>query len=727
LNRERCIEILRNDFNIKDILPNSKGWVKVRCVLPGHNDKHPSAAFNLNNGVYSCIDENTLLQTDLGIKKIKDIEIGEMIYDENGELQQIENKFSRMCKKDELYKLNIKGMDSPLYITDDHKILVMKIKHCSKSFTNIKWCKENCHQIRHKRGCAQRFYKEYKEEWITIKELLNENFAVKAIFPKLYGEGISLDLAYILGYYCAEGSFDHTRLDFAAHLEEKEFLENEFIPKLKRVFGDKINPVIVQTTANGIHLRVSLNDYINIFHLVGKGVRNKRIPFELFKTVEEVGAFIDGLYMGDGCKSRTEYSIATVNEFLAFQIKSALLMLGKYSILRKVKQNPRDLYDKVREVTYHYEQSYFYSVIWRQSDSPKVSIGFFKNKNFWHYASIEKIEEERKVYDLQVENSHTYNANGIIIHNCFSCHTTTNIYKLISQLKNISYREAVQYIDNEIEVEQAPLNNLQNRNIETIEQQVLDKSTKKFFNTIPLLNPEDYEYTKLRGFTFDFCNEFDIQLAVNGFYKDYLIIPIRNKYYNLDTFEARKICQLQYLQKWFESRESLPILEKRFSELKELTHIKIKNGVIVDKDGLTSTNPILYYLLKTKVLYEPNSPLKSILWNIDNLDYNKDVIICEGLGSIPKIYQNYSTNVTCTFGSQISDAQIMLLNKFKGKKIFLSDWDSASYSMLAKIRNYVEDVFVFSEQTDDTHNDFIDKLNQGHIEVSRFLLNIFYI
>ena len=315
--------------------------------------------------------------------------------------------------------------------------------------------------------------------------------------------------------------------------------------------------------------------------------------------------------------------------------------------------------------------------------------------------------------------------NGV--YSCFSCHTTTNIYKLISQLKNISYREAVQYIDNEVEVEQAPLNNLQNRNIETIEQQVLDKSTKKFFNTIPLLNPEDYEYTKLRGFTFDFCNEFDIQLAINGFYKDYLIIPIRNKYYNLDTFEARKLCQLQYLQKWFESREPLSILEKRFSELKEKTHIRIKNGAIIDKDGLTSTNPTLYYLLKTKVLYEPNSPLKSILWNIDNLDYNRDVIICEGLGSVPKIYQNYSTNVTCTFGSQISDEQILLLNKFKGKKIFLSDWDKASYAMLAKIRNYVENVFVFSEQTDDTEIDFVNKLNQGYIEVSRFLLNIFYI
>ena len=314
--------------------------------------------------------------------------------------------------------------------------------------------------------------------------------------------------------------------------------------------------------------------------------------------------------------------------------------------------------------------------------------------------------------------------NGV--YSCFSCHTT-NIYKLISQLKNISYREAVQYIDNAVEVEQAPLNNLQNRNIETIEQQVFDKKAKQFFNTAPLLNPEDYEYTKLRGFTFDFCNEFDIQLAVNGYYKDYMIIPIRNEYYNLDTFEARKICQLQYLQKWFESTERQTELEKKFSELKELTHIKIKNGIIIDKDGLTSTDPVLYYLLKTKVLYESNSVLKSILWNIDNLDYDKDLIICEGFGSIPKIYQHYSTNVTHTFGSQISDEQIMLLNKFKGKKIFLSDWDKASYSMLAKIRNYVENVFVFSEQTDDIDIDFIDKLNQGYIEVSRFLLNIFYI
>ena len=315
--------------------------------------------------------------------------------------------------------------------------------------------------------------------------------------------------------------------------------------------------------------------------------------------------------------------------------------------------------------------------------------------------------------------------NGV--YKCFSCHTTTNIYKLISKLKNITYREAVQHIDGEIDVEQAPLNNLQNRNIETIEQQVFDKKAKQFFNTVPLLNPEDYEYTRLRGFTFDFCNEFDIQLAVNGFYKDYMIIPIRNKYYDLDTFEARKMHQLQYLQKWFESNGSQIELEEKFSDFKESTHIKIKEGVIIDKDGLIYNNSTLYYLLKPKVLYESNSILKSILWNTDNLDYEKDLIICEGLGSIPKIYQNYSTNVTSTFGSNISDEQIMLLNKFKGKKIFLSDWDKASYLMLAKIRNYIENAFVFSEQTDDTEIDFVDKLNQGYIEVSRFLLNIFYI
>jgi DNA primase len=315
--------------------------------------------------------------------------------------------------------------------------------------------------------------------------------------------------------------------------------------------------------------------------------------------------------------------------------------------------------------------------------------------------------------------------NGI--YNCFSCHTTTNIYKLTSQLKNISYSDAVKYIDGEIDVEQAPLNNLQNRNIETIEQQVFDRKARQFFNTTPLLNPENYEYTKLRGFTFDFCDEFNIQLALNGFYKDYIIIPIRNKFYNLDTFEARKLCQLEYLQKWFESKESLKELEKKFSALKEQTHIKIKEGAIVDKDGLTSTNPTLYYLLRTKVLYEANSALKSILWNIDNLDYEKDLIVCEGFGSIPKIYQYYSTNVTCTFGSKISDEQILLLNEFKGKKIFLSDWDEPSYSMLTKIRNYVENVFVFSEKSDDTDIDFVDKLNKGYIEVSRFLLNIFYL
>lgn len=312
-------------------------------------------------------------------------------------------------------------------------------------------------------------------------------------------------------------------------------------------------------------------------------------------------------------------------------------------------------------------------------------------------------------------------------YSCFSCNTKTNIYKLLSQLKNISYKDAVKYVDGEIEVENAPMNNLQTRIIEPETKQVFDKKTKQFFNTVPLINPEDYEYTRIRGFTKQFCEDFNIQKAVNGFYTDYMIIPITDSYYNLDTFEARKLMQLDYLRKWYISDDDLNKLEKLFSEEKEERHYKIKDRVITDKHGEDCSQRILFYLLKTKVLYESNSVLKSIIWNIDNLDFEQDLIICEGLGSIPKIYQHYSKNVTCTFGSQISDEQILLLKKFKGKKIFLSDFDKASYNLLIKVRNYLEDVWVFSEQTDDKDDDFIEKLNQGYIEVSRFLLNVYYV
>jgi len=65
-----------------------------------------------------------------------------------------------------------------------------------------------------------------------------------------------------------------------------------------------------------------------------------------------------------------------------------------------------------------------------------------------------------------------------------------------------------------------------------------------------------------------------------------------------------------------------------------------------------------------KVLYPPRGSV-STLFNLDNLDKEKPLIVVEGVMDIPKIWGGVTRNVTTTFGIQITNRQKILLRDFK--------------------------------------------------------------
>ena len=74
------------------------------------------------------------------------------------------------------------------------------------------------------------------------------------------------------------------------------------------------------------------------------------------------------------------------------------------------------------------------------------------------------------------------------------------------------------------------------------------------------------------------------------------------------------------------------------------------------------------------------------LFNIDNLDRNKPLVVCEGVMDIVRIWQSITKNVTCTFGSAIKAKQREVLKGFRDIIIF-SDSDSGG---LVSIKHMME-------------------------------------
>lgn len=314
---------------------------------------------------------------------------------------------------------------------------------------------------------------------------------------------------------------------------------------------------------------------------------------------------------------------------------------------------------------------------------------------------------------------------GII--NCFSCGYSSNIYKVISQRQNISYKEAIKYVHGDTleSIPKDPIQNLiQNKN-NFLEQEIHKTPIQNYnFVCTKFDNPSDYEYTRLRGFTKEFCKEFDIKIALSGLYTDYIIIPIVDTEQQFISFEARKLLQTEKLKvynhlnkdeinKWL-----LNTTLQRRIDILDFIYDKKKKGI-----ELTQLEE---YLIRNKVLYPKTTKVNCTIFNIDNLKYNEDLILVEGIASIPKIYQYYNKNVTSIFGCNLSIEQIKILKQFK-RILIISDNDIASYQMINMLQKYHDNVCVFDCITKDTEIDFIDKLkNSKVVSASQFLINRLY-
>ena len=78
------------------------------------------------------------------------------------------------------------------------------------------------------------------------------------------------------------------------------------------------------------------------------------------------------------------------------------------------------------------------------------------------------------------------------------------------------------------------------------------------------------------------------------------------------------------------------------------------------------------------------------LFNIDNLDTSRPLIVCEGIMDIVKIWSYIDRNVTCTYGASLKPQHKKDLEKFKDIIVF-SDSDEGGEHMIDYIYDFITD------------------------------------
>lgn len=331
-----------------------------------------------------CFPTGTLVQTVDGVKKIEDLEVGDLVLTHKGNYEPVE--FSNTKEHTgNLHCLSIAYTKKQIRCTPEHPIYAYR----DSSFQwieakNVKTTDYLCIPIKQN----------------STVSLLSEKFPVV----------IDETLAWWLGLYCAEGS--------VTKVSENSYNISFALAKHEKHLVDKV--VSIAKEYLGINFRIQ--EYHNWYQVRGyntelgkclsslfnKGSRNKHVPrVIMYGNSKNKEAFLNGLFEGDGDHQKTA-QLATASINLAYGVKQLLASLGVWANVSFVRQKCQ---------TGTFDQ---YRISWTQGCSghgAKIIENYLLRK-----VTSNHIESYTgKIHNLQVHRDNSF-VTEAIVHNCHYTH-----------------------------------------------------------------------------------------------------------------------------------------------------------------------------------------------------------------------------------------------------------------------------------------------------------------
>ena len=247
---------------------------------------------------------------------------------------------------------------------------------------------------------------------IAIPEqyLTRSNFGPELLGPQKFI--VDEDFLWMVGLYIAEGSSGTRCINFSLHLKEKEY-QNRLI-KIFKNYG--YNPVISKAKAKGLGVNVIVSSSILAEWFpqwLGTKCDKKQIPNEfMYLPGNKIQALIQGIYDGDG--SKRGHEIGQTSEYLAMQLVELLHRINEQPLIRQQKAKSLTPKGNKRKIAY--------CVNWAEhgfDHSSRKGRWDFKGDLLSKIKKISKVPFSGKVYNLEIEDDHSYIVNGVVVHNCF--------------------------------------------------------------------------------------------------------------------------------------------------------------------------------------------------------------------------------------------------------------------------------------------------------------------
>lgn len=385
-------------------------------------------SYNSDDNFDRCILKDNLITTFEGFKPIQDIVVGDRVLTDKGVIQNVTwiDKHKHTGNK---VKLKLTGDYRVLECTDNHPIKVAfttKKTHCFR--------KEAVNNIQYLRA-----------------DRLNYKYQFGLIPKRKLTESIDLpdDVLYLLGWVMSDGyvepngygvriTYQIDQLNCAKKCMNiiEEYLKDEQFYYTKNGRNRlKRKPSKIFRYNNCWRLEIHSQKLHQLCTWFGCLPNHKKINPEIYNRYNNLMPFIIGWLEGDGhqrlncnydgTSNRNGIELSTIYEELIHQCRQIMIDHGIYSSIRRVKTKVkyRDQYsillsnEFVNKVLSYYPSLKFITI----PDKKPTCKCLETEDGFWAPIKILSIESmDDYVYNFEVNNDHTYVAQGIVVHNCMS-------------------------------------------------------------------------------------------------------------------------------------------------------------------------------------------------------------------------------------------------------------------------------------------------------------------
>lgn len=439
----------------------------VDAIMTAYQPATPTA---LNSGkkargeLVSCFPYDTKVKTINGEVNIGEISVDDLVLTHNGHYKKVTGvKVSNY--KDELVTIKTIGNQIPITSTKEHPFLIYRANQSANSINpvlrgdgethNLKWIQskdivkgdmiirafEKLQSKVNSINIYDYLSEEVKErvllvdDYIYLETVDNKNNKLKEnnydMKSNKVKNNVKLDEDFgrYIGYYLSEG-YIHKSNDKIKGIRftfNKNFklIQEDTIKLSNDLFG--IEASFNENNDGSVNVcswSLILGDFFN--NIIGSGFDNKLIKNNLWKLLNKnvIKGILLGTFRGDGTIGKNLAVLDLTNPNLIKQLETLAFNIGLTVYHGNYTSNSGKVTGRLTIPFSNYDNLEFAKLIGRGNINSKQL--FTNKKNTWidgypafKVSEITTSTEDLTVYNLEVEDDHTYTAEGVIVHNCF--------------------------------------------------------------------------------------------------------------------------------------------------------------------------------------------------------------------------------------------------------------------------------------------------------------------